>query len=88
LSHQKVEFLHEKYTYLKQIIGKKNIPTMVQKPLRKAENQVYLQILDYCHAPGSGTAFPRRIRIQGSQMNADKANPDPYQTFESKLIFT
>jgi hypothetical protein len=36
---QKVKFLHEKYTLVKR---PKNIPTKVQKPFRKAENQVYL----------------------------------------------
>jgi len=51
----------------------KNIPTKVQKPFWKARNQVYLWSLVNFDAPGSGSAsaFPIRLRIQDSQMNAD-----------------
>jgi hypothetical protein len=40
-------------------------------PFRKVGNQVYLLILVNFHAPGSGSAFQKRIRIQNSQINAD-----------------
>jgi hypothetical protein len=77
LKSQNDEFLHENYL-LK--IGKrsKNISKEVQKPLCKAGNQVYLLILVNFHVAGSGSAFPIRIQIQGSQINAD---PDPQHQF-------
>ncbi len=60
---QKFEFLHEKY--FKKILGKKYLRfKKVQKPFWKAENQVYLFILIRFRKPGSGSAFPIRIRIQ------------------------
>jgi hypothetical protein len=37
----------------------------------KIENKVYLLILFNFHAPGSGSAFPIRIMIRDSQINAD-----------------
>jgi hypothetical protein len=53
---------------LKVVNMSKNLPTKLQKP----GNQVNF------HAPGSGSAFPIRIRIQDSQMNKD---PDPQHWF-------
>ncbi len=55
------------------IVGKrsKNIPTKVQKHFWMAENQVYLWILANLNAPGYGSAFSIRIRIQDSKMNED-----------------
>jgi hypothetical protein len=55
--------------------GSKNMPTKAQKPFWKEENQL---ILVNFHTPESrsalGSAFPIRIRIQDSKINAD---PDP-----------
>jgi hypothetical protein len=66
LKSQKVEFLHEnvlKVPYLPLKI--KNFPTKVRKPSWKAGNQFFLQILVNLQGPGpgSGSAFPVRIRI-------------------------
>jgi hypothetical protein len=47
----------------------KYITTKVQKPFCKAENKVYQLILANLHAPGSGYAFPKRIRIHSTHPN-------------------
>ncbi len=63
----------------KTLKGQKNVSTEIKKPFWKAEGQICFLILVNLHAPGSGSAFPIRIRIQNSQMNAD---PDPQNWFQ------
>jgi hypothetical protein len=65
LKSQKIECLHESIV-LKE--GNKS-----KKYLRKAGNQVYVSFLVNFTDPGSesGYAFPVRIRIRDSQINAD-----------------
>jgi hypothetical protein len=80
LKSQKVEFLHEKYTE-----GQES-HLRSYKSLLKGRNQVPLKILVNFHAPGSGSAFPIRIRIQDSRMNAD---PHPqYSDKPTKVLGT
>jgi hypothetical protein len=58
------------------------------KVIWKARNRVYLLMLVNLLAPGSGSAFPSRIRIQESSVIADSVNllfldPDPYSHYGS-----
>jgi hypothetical protein len=52
-------------------VGQKHTYESKKSLFERQENQVYLLILVHFQAPGSGSAFPIRIRIQGSQINAD-----------------
>jgi hypothetical protein len=82
---QKADFLHEKYTFSTVCKRSKNIPTKVQKRFRKEEIQFCLYILANFHAPGTGSAFPVRIRIQDSKMNADPCGSGS-TTLEGSLL--
>ncbi len=66
---QKIEF------YMKNILNvdkrSKKHTYEGTKAFLEADNQVYLEMLAKFRAPGSGSAFPIRIRIQDSQKNAD-----------------
>ncbi len=63
----------------------RNIGTYEGKKLfLKAGNQVHLSIVVNFHAPRSGSAFPVRIRIQDSQINADPCRSGSGSTTLSK----
>jgi hypothetical protein len=57
----------------------KTYPRRYKSLFERQGNHVYLYILVSFHVPESGYAFPLRIRIQDSQMNAD---PDPQHCCE------
>ncbi len=70
----KVEYLDEKYTYLKYLVGNrsKHIPTKVQKPFWKAGNQIYLLFLVDFLAPESGLRIPGYGSRTATSMSQDR----------------
>jgi hypothetical protein len=69
LSHKKSEILHAKI-YLKKVKDQKHTYGGT-KAFSKGRKPGLFENLANFHAPGSGSAFPTRIRINSSQMNAD-----------------
>jgi hypothetical protein len=51
------------------------------------KNQVYWLILVKIHAPGPGSAFPIRIRIQDSQIYADPSGSGSTTLVPSKSVY-
>ena len=69
LKSQKVKFLHEKYTGTDSTVICQNIPIWVCTFLKRRKPSFFLLILVNFNAPGSGSAYP--IRIRNSQIDAD-----------------
>ncbi len=67
--HKKLNFYMKNILYVGNM--SQNIPTLVQKPFWKAGSKIYLLTLGNFIAPGTGSAFPIRIRIPESNISAD-----------------
>jgi hypothetical protein len=66
------------YRYLKQVICQKHTYEGTKVFLMMHETRFICLFLVSFHAPGSGSAFPIRIRIQDGQLSSD---PDPQHSF-------
>jgi hypothetical protein len=74
LKSQKFEFLHWKYTKVGKVIGQNtHLRRYGTKPFWNARNEFYfLTFVNFlARGFGSGSAFPKRIRIHCRKKNAD-----------------